>query len=205
MSAYSCKMVMAIARSGLVVAAAAVAATGCMSSSGDDGPGGDDDTCGNHVCDPGESMSSCPEDCHAVGSGSGSGETCGNHMCDAGETTASCPQDCPAPPPAPVCGNRVCEAGETQTSCPADCTATLVTVNSSTHTINTVHVHACTDPSEGPNWLGTNLLGPGFRFTLDHIPPGCYLFDAASGDGFTWHTQTGVSLVAAELFTWTLF
>lgn len=202
MSSYSCRMVMAIARSGLVVAAA-VAATACMSSSGDDGSGGDDDTCGNHVCDPGESMSSCPEDCHAVGSGSGSG-TCGNHVCDAGETPTSCPQDCPAPPPDSVCGNHVCEAGETQTSCAADCTATLVTVNNSSHTILTLHVYACTDQTEGPDWLGTNVLSPGFRFTLDHIPPGCFLFHATSGDGLSWRTPTGVNLVAAEMFTWTL-
>jgi len=196
MSTNYCRTVIAIARSGLVVAAALLA-TACQTGSGDDGSGdGSDGTCGNGVCDHGENQSTCPVDCPAPAPG----PTCGNHMCEAGETTTSCAQDCPLPA---VCGNNMCEAGETAEGCAQDCTATAVTVNNSSHTIVTLHIYACTDPTEGPDWLGTNVLPPGFRFTLSHILPGCYLFHA-TGDGLSWRSPTGVTLEAAHTSTWTL-
>src|SRR5215216_1148313 len=70
---------------------------GCSSSGGmgDDGTGDDGNAavdaavsrCGNGVCDPGETESTCSADCHSL---------CGNHVCDPGETTATCAGDCPA-------------------------------------------------------------------------------------------------------------
>ncbi len=76
------------------------------------GPGGG---CGNMVCDPGESCSSCPSDC-------GPCPGCGNGFCQPalGETCSSCPIDCG---PCPGCGNGFCQPalGETCSSCPADC------------------------------------------------------------------------------------
>jgi hypothetical protein len=46
-------------------------------------------SCGNALCEPGESPQSCPEDCSDTG--------CGNETCDNGETFETCPLDCPAP------------------------------------------------------------------------------------------------------------
>lgn len=43
-------------------------------------------TCGNGVCEPGESASTC-RDC-------GTPPRCGNLVCEAGETAQSCPYDC---------------------------------------------------------------------------------------------------------------
>ncbi len=53
--------------------------------------------CGNHTCDTGESVSSCPADCSTT-------VRCGDGVCSTGETNASCAADCRAgagsPPPA---------------------------------------------------------------------------------------------------------
>ena len=50
-------------------------------------------TCGNGVCEVGETSSSCSQDCSA-----GGGAVCGNGICESGETSNSCSQDCAAPP-----------------------------------------------------------------------------------------------------------
>lgn len=39
--------------------------------------------CGNGICDSGETINTCPQDC-----------LCGNGICDSGETIHTCPQDC---------------------------------------------------------------------------------------------------------------
>jgi hypothetical protein len=43
-------------------------------------------TCGNGICEAGESSASCPPDCKS--------SICGNGICEAGESSASCPMDC---------------------------------------------------------------------------------------------------------------
>jgi hypothetical protein len=61
-------------------------------------------TCGDGVCDVGES---CAADCAAA--------ACGNGICEPGEDAASCPLDCTT-----TCGNGVCEVGE-ELACSLDC------------------------------------------------------------------------------------
>jgi len=107
--------------------------------------GGDMDAgsgCGNGVCDPNETVGSCPDDCcpvTACGDGTctdgcaencstcpadcGPCGACGDGMCQssAGEFCGNCWFDCGACPP--TCGDDKCEAfaGETCMSCSSDC------------------------------------------------------------------------------------
>ena len=69
-------------------------------------------TCGNGICDPGETAVNCPADC-------GAGAVCGDGVCEASECSA-CVADCS---PADCCNNGVCDAaiGEDEDNCSADC------------------------------------------------------------------------------------
>lgn len=69
--------------------------------------------CGDGVCQPDESSSSCPADCGPVTA------SCGNGLCEVGETPETCSADCDGD--GPVCGNGVCEATESPQTCPNDC------------------------------------------------------------------------------------
>lgn len=65
--------------------------------------------CGNTVCEPGETISNCLQDCFVCNH---------NGQCEAalGENQNSCPQDCT------VCNNNgTCDAAENAQNCPADC------------------------------------------------------------------------------------
>lgn len=62
--------------------------------------------CGNQICSPGESCTSCPADCGSCGA------VCGNGLCEGGESCSSCSGDCGACPSGGTCGNGVCESGE---------------------------------------------------------------------------------------------
>jgi hypothetical protein len=91
---------------------------GCGSSGGgDDGDDGADDapddpdaavgpSCGDGVCDAGESSISCPDDCPA---------SCGNGTCEPAESAASCPGDCDptacTTAPDTCTGDNLCIAG----------------------------------------------------------------------------------------------
>ncbi len=68
-------------------------------------------SCGNGVCEAGESSTTCAPDCQATA-------VCGNGVCEVGENSSSCAVDCQTS----TCGNGVCDSGETETSCPVDCT-----------------------------------------------------------------------------------
>ncbi|MBI2578985.1 MAG: hypothetical protein HYW26_04715 [Candidatus Aenigmarchaeota archaeon] len=99
-------------------------------------------TCGNAVCEPGESSLTCPGDCKGK-------YLCGNGLCepDMGESYLNCPQDCQradcpvhqapvcergfamAGPfddkgcrgPPTCCGDSVCSGGENSQNCRQDC------------------------------------------------------------------------------------
>ena len=43
-------------------------------------------SCGNGICEEGETWESCPEDCPEP--------VCGNGICESGETVENCPEDC---------------------------------------------------------------------------------------------------------------
>ncbi|MCP3139456.1 hypothetical protein [Pyxidicoccus xibeiensis] len=61
-------------------------------------------SCGDTICDPGES---CEADC----------VRCGDGICNGSETELSCARDCsPA-----TCGDGICEPPETRINCRADC------------------------------------------------------------------------------------
>lgn len=64
-------------------------------------------SCGDNVCDAGES---CEADC----------VRCGDGICNGTETEFTCPWDC-APPPTGYCGDAICEFPEDSFSCPQDC------------------------------------------------------------------------------------
>lgn len=70
------------------------------------------DSCGNSVCNEGESIENCPLDCdpnfnNSPGNNNGP-VLCGNDVCDEGETSSNCIQDCP-----PSQGNCDCTVDET--------------------------------------------------------------------------------------------
>ncbi|MBN1385646.1 right-handed parallel beta-helix repeat-containing protein [Candidatus Woesearchaeota archaeon] len=93
--------------------------------------------CGDNVCDPDESCSSCPEDCGKCPTGGspivlkGPGTYfpwCGDNICNDGETCAICPQDCGNCNDGDggggyieICGNNLCGNSEHCGNCPADC------------------------------------------------------------------------------------
>ncbi|NTX07549.1 MULTISPECIES: tenascin-X [Myxococcus] len=66
-------------------------------------------TCGDGLCNNGETTWSCPSDCP--------GTSCGDGICNGGETTSTCPGDCPSN----SCGDGLCNNGEHGWSCPIDC------------------------------------------------------------------------------------
>ncbi|MCW5803896.1 MAG: hypothetical protein KIT31_16075 [Deltaproteobacteria bacterium] len=70
-------------------------------------------TCGNAICEAGETSATCPGDCPA-------GQQCGDGTCTPPENASNCPGDCGTTGGA-VCGNLACEPGETEVSCPSDC------------------------------------------------------------------------------------
>lgn len=77
-------------------------------NNGNNGP-----TCGDGLCEDGETEGTCPADCTPPG------PVCGDGTCEAPESPETCTEDCGEPEP--VCGNGECEDGESPENCPDDC------------------------------------------------------------------------------------
>ena len=107
----------AIIFAGLFCVFIAIVAAGCGSRSlldyGDGGlpEGAIATTCGDGVCEPSESCTTCSVDCGVC-------STCGDGTCEASESCSSCPQDCDA---CPTCGDGFCNGAETCANCAPDC------------------------------------------------------------------------------------
>jgi hypothetical protein len=74
-------------------------------------------SCGNGVCNAGESCSKCPQDCGACPPPA----VCGDGTCASSESCQSCAADCGACPAS--CGDGSCNGDETCASCSSDCGA----------------------------------------------------------------------------------
>lgn len=152
-------------------------------------------TCGNGVCEPGET-SACA-DC-------ATGPVCGDGVCQPGETTACA--DCAA---GPICGDGACDPGETAAGCPDDCgapdPAALEVRNDSSFSIWYLYVAACGASSWGSDQLGASTIPAGAVFTVNGIPPGCYRLRATTRTSdYFWETQSDVTLVSSQTYVWTL-
>lgn len=95
-------------------------------------------TCGNAICDPGETQANCCSDCGCPTGESctanqckSGGATCGDHICQPTESTTSCCTDCGCPTgqsctanacvtPA-RCGDGICQPTESMDTCCTDC------------------------------------------------------------------------------------
>jgi V8-like Glu-specific endopeptidase len=58
-----------------------------------------DAVCGNGICEPGETVTSCGDDCNERPD-----PVCGNDICEDGEVPSSCPSDCDEAPGSWTCG-----------------------------------------------------------------------------------------------------
>jgi hypothetical protein len=75
-------------------------------------------TCGDGVCDIGETPANCNKDCGDIPD-----YVCGNGFCEPYESSETCLADCPVPTVStPLCNNNgVCETGEKAIACSKDC------------------------------------------------------------------------------------
>lgn len=72
-------------------------------------------TCGDDVCNGGETCVTCEEDCDVCP------PTCGDYVCEGDEACSNCATDCGVCPHVEVCGNNICTGTENCTNCALDC------------------------------------------------------------------------------------
>ncbi len=94
----------------------------CLSDCWSSGP----DTCGDNICNCGETSGTCSNDCWSGGCDFATwctdpecNASCGDGLCACGETSSSCPLDCTSSGNA--CGDGICAFGEDCNTCVRDC------------------------------------------------------------------------------------
>ena len=156
-------------------------------------------TCGDGICDQGETKNSCPEDCRPETQDGGI--PCGDHICQSSETSTTCPQDCPPPP----CGNGICAADETGSSCPADCAATFVADNRSSLVVYYLYAWRCGTSDHGTDLLGATTLQPNYMVTFDNVTAGCWNFEADNLNHTIIDSFANATITPHLTYTWNIF
>jgi hypothetical protein len=161
--------------------------------------------CGNSICENGETVSNCLQDCFVCNSNG----TCENEL---GENENSCPIDCPNKSAAgsgsgggggssgsgdstnpsgnqtsPFCGNGTCDTNETTANCPADCLVSACMEGSTRSCSVSNSFGSCfgTEQCQNNSWVNCTASTP-VAETCDGTDNDCdgVVDEGCSGTGF---------------------
>ena len=142
---------------------AAVGSRGCATSGSDPGPSPSGQPCGDGICSPFETITSCPQDCAPGG-------RCGDGVCAGNETCASCPADCEE-----ACG-AACQAVDLHALVPA-----------------VIRDSTASDPSSTNQAMcGDGATGPLRRYRLTSLPAGRYRVSATGSFDVVVDARSGI-------------
>jgi hypothetical protein len=118
--------------------------------------------CGNGVCNPTETCSTCPADCGVCP------PVCGDGTCNGTETCSTCTTDCGQ---CSVCGDGVCNGGEGCGACPIDCGTcpppSVCSSDADCVPATCCHPAACVPIVQAPSCDGTACDAGCNPFTMD--------------------------------------